>query len=79
MRKVYSGDTGKELPMDGSSGFNTDVQIDADGEGGVFLSMCWHEMRTLGSCVARINPDKVPSLIKAIQDASEYIDENKEQ
>lgn len=72
MRKVYSGDTNKEMPMDGR--FKTDVQIDADGEGGVFLSMCWHEMRTLGSAIARINPDRVPLLIKAIQDASEDVD-----
>jgi hypothetical protein len=72
MRQVISNDTGKELKLDGS--MKTDVSIEADGEGGVFLSMCWHEMLTLGSAVARIKPDKVQGLIEAIQDASKDID-----
>lgn len=74
MRKVYSKDTNEELPMDGNSDFRADVQVDADGEGGVFLSMCWHEMRTLGSVAVRIFPEQVPVLIKAIQDVSKNVD-----
>jgi hypothetical protein len=72
MRQVISNDTGKELKVDGS--MKTDVSIDADGEGGVFLGMCWHEILPLGSVVARIEPDKVQGLIESIQKASKDID-----
>jgi hypothetical protein len=72
MRQAISNDTGKELKMDGS--MKTDISIDADGEGGVFLGMCWHEMLTLGSIVARIEPDKVQGLIESIKKASKDVD-----
>jgi hypothetical protein len=72
MRQVISNDTGKELKIDGS--MKTDVSIYADGEGGVFLGMCWHELLILGSVVARIKPDKVQGLIESIQNASKDID-----
>jgi hypothetical protein len=70
MRKAFSGDTGKEMDLN----MKTDVSIWADGEGGVFITMCWHEIKPMGSVVARIIPDKVPGLIKAIQEASEDVD-----
>jgi hypothetical protein len=72
MRQVISNDTGKELNMDGN--MKTDVSIDADGEGGIFLGIYWHEILTLGSVVARIKPDKVQGFIESIKTASEDID-----
>jgi hypothetical protein len=72
MRQVISNDTGKELKVDGS--MKTDVSIYADGEGGIFLGMCWHEMLNLGSVVARIEPDKVQGFIESIQKSSKDID-----
>jgi hypothetical protein len=72
MRQVISNDTGKELKLDGS--MKTDVSVDADGEGGIFLGMRWHEMVNLGSVVTRIKPDEVKVLIEAIKKASEDID-----
>jgi hypothetical protein len=71
MRQVISNDTGKELKFDD---MRTDVSIDADGEGGVILGMCWHEILSLGSVAARIEPDKVQGFIEAIQKASKDID-----
>lgn len=67
MRQVISEDTGKEQKF---GNMKTDVSIDADGEGGVFLGMCWHEVMPLGSVMARIEPDKVQGFIESIQKAS---------
>jgi hypothetical protein len=72
MRQAISNDTDEVLEMDGS--MKTDIGIGADGEGGIFLTMCWHEMLTLGSIVARIEPDKVQGFIESIKKASKDVD-----
>lgn len=69
MRKMISNDTGKEcIPM------KADVSFIANGEGGAFISMCWHEIRELGSVCVNIPAEKINSVIKALQIAKTDID-----
>jgi hypothetical protein len=63
MRQLISNDTGKASTME----LNTDINIHADGDGGVFLDVCWHEKKELGSVAVHLTADKAQELIDTIQ------------
>lgn len=72
MRKVYSNDTGEEVPMEAS--MKSDLELRADGEGGVFLMLCWHEIKPLGSVCVRIPPERIREFLKNIEACSKERD-----
>jgi hypothetical protein len=71
MRQLISNNTNKPPTIQTES----DVEILPDGEGGIYLSLCWHKMIEVGSMAAHIPSHRISELLNYINLATEDKDQ----